>query len=496
MNELTILVCENYYMEYQEAIKRKGFNDVTIKSFPCLCDYSQKKKTIKETLDNEELDFENTVLICNKTCEINKQINESSGIYKTYYLTNCLAQLIPPQLLEYIALSGGYVLTTGWLNDWKERMHNGGFDRATAQKFYQEFCKEFVFFDSKIDSKAEHKIKELSEYFNIPYNILPLELECVQYFLKSIVYEWRINKKSKQCKQDMDELVRQNSDYAALLDIMHKMSLAQTERETIEKLKQLFLVLFGAQICKFWGSNEEKPEDIEAFIKSGDDYLYCEEDTKFYLKVSYNNQIFGVFEAGEFLFSEHIDRYLNLSIAIIKVSALVISNTRRYEMIIEAKKEIEYTSIHDSLTGLYNRTYYNSLNGKDFVYDNIAVFMCDVDNLKYANDNYGHSEGDKIIQFAAKVLKQCFRENDIIARIGGDEFVVIALDCNSEQAKQISKRIEKTIKNQNQNNNSKLSLSVGYSVTESKVFIIDDMVKEADNLMYENKRKNKQNLKL
>lgn len=107
---------------------------------------------------------------------------------------------------------------------------------------------------------------------------------------------------------------------------------------------------------------------------------------------------------------------------------------KTYNMMFEANREknerLAYEATHDALTGLYNR------NGYDFLMDNAdlgtcALLLIDVDKFKSVNDTYGHSMGDRALARVAAILRDNFRDDDYICRIGGDEFAAIMV--NAEQ---------------------------------------------------------------
>ena len=112
------------------------------------------------------------------------------------------------------------------------------------------------------------------------------------------------------------------------------------------------------------------------------------------------------------------------------------------EMSLSLKKmtgEIEYRSFHDILTGLYNRRYFEDAverlaTGR---FDPVTVIVCDVDGLKLINDSLGHKAGDRLIISAAEALRKCFRQSDIIARIGGDEFAALMPEDYEEQGRSL-----------------------------------------------------------
>lgn len=150
------------------------------------------------------------------------------------------------------------------------------------------------------------------------------------------------------------------------------------------------------------------------------------------------------------------------------------------------EEQLRYASTHDQLTGLYNRAYFDAEFARVTVGRNfpVSIVVADVDGLKLVNDTYGHSEGDRLIQMAAKALKESFRADDVVARIGGDEFAVILPNANTEAVKESIKRVLAFQQELGRNiDNGVLSISIG-SATATSSDQIKDALKQADSHMY------------
>lgn len=159
-------------------------------------------------------------------------------------------------------------------------------------------------------------------------------------------------------------------------------------------------------------------------------------------------------------------------------------------------KSLQRISTIDDMTQVHNRRgFYQNF---DYLFKHsdakqFTFFYADLDNLKSINDNLSHSAGDSAIKLAADSLKQVFRDADIVARMGGDEFV-IAADIDAFTAQNIINRLQQKVEaiNQQQNLAFHFGISIGYYSFARDDFVdIDYAIKRADEVLYDNKRRRK-----
>lgn len=167
-----------------------------------------------------------------------------------------------------------------------------------------------------------------------------------------------------------------------------------------------------------------------------------------------------------------------------------------YDIILHGYKSLQMIhslSLYDHLTGLYNRKGFFHLIERQMKLsvrrrENFLLIYIDIDNFKKLNDTYGHMVGDSMLVRVANILRLSFRDSDIIARIGGDEFVVFPAEWSNKR--DIINRIkERTDADNNRDNRHAISFSIGIvNCKPEDNNSIDELLHKADSAMYRDKR--------
>lgn len=152
--------------------------------------------------------------------------------------------------------------------------------------------------------------------------------------------------------------------------------------------------------------------------------------------------------------------------------------------------KVRYISYHDMMTGLYNRTYFDEMQ---VAIDRpeklpLSVIVGDVNGMKLINDAFGHVRGDMLLQEIAKILKQCVREDDIIARTGGDEFSILMPNADGQAVKEVVDRIRNLCREKrNEEKNIYIDIALGYATKSVPEDSLEKVIMSAEDFMYRRK---------
>lgn len=345
----------------------------------------------------------------------------------------------------------------------------------------------------------------------------PLEIITGPIFLGGACFVYLVIRLSQLTIRDINEKDKHLNGYAkSLADRTSELEKEITERkraeEALKKSEEQYRSLVEStddSICvvdrnyRYVFINKKH---LKRLGLSDDGYigrLYNEfhspEETKLFIEKADK-----VFNRGESVYHEYQSlrdgRYFLLTLSpaqivdgIIKAITVISKEITDYKKMQDQLRELSLT---DQLTCIYNRRGLFTLVDrmlKQAKRQKKGIFMlyADIDNLKEINDTFGHKEGDAALIETANILKTNYRESDIIARIGGDEFVVIPVGTAGDDIEKIVDRLEKSLEiyNSERKHDYRLSLSIGVTYYDPEnPCSIEELLIQADELMYKHKK--------
>lgn len=227
-----------------------------------------------------------------------------------------------------------------------------------------------------------------------------------------------------------------------------------------------------------------------------------------YVPIIREGRLIGVFEIYYDISTEKqkIRSLINLSSAVlfgmaaVLLIAVIISVSRATQYLRDRQRvleELRTLSLSDELTGLYNRRGFFILAEQQIkiaarTRRGMLLVSADLDGLKGINDRFGHHEGDRALVDAAQILRQSFRESDIISRIGGDEFVVLVTEKPEINPDVLFRRLKENLEVYNSRVKRPLYISMGVATFDPQNPVsLNELLVQADKSMYRNKKHNK-----
>lgn len=156
--------------------------------------------------------------------------------------------------------------------------------------------------------------------------------------------------------------------------------------------------------------------------------------------------------------------------------------------LMKRNREISYLIYHDGLTDLYNRRFYEEELKKINTVENlpISIIMADINGLKLINDTFGHKKGDILLKMASQAIESGCRTGDVVARWGGDEFIILLPKTDEEEVQKIVEKIKERCSKETV---SSIELSIAFGCDTKKTLEVDiaKVLKNAEDYMYRNK---------
>jgi signal transduction histidine kinase len=262
----------------------------------------------------------------------------------------CFHLIAGESLVAEAITGGGYLITPGWLADWRAHLADMGFAPETSGEFFKDFARELVLFDTNIDPESRARLDELTQTVGLPGKRIGVGLDHTRLLLARIVLEWRLEEEHRGSRErdrrHARELAKHVADHVSAMDLLARLAKTRDEAEAIAAIEELFRMLFAPATWHYLRvergqtmTGTDVPEELLTALRQLDaPYAWTPSGQGFLLRITWDNQVLGLIAADHLAFPEYRERYLNLALAMTGVCGLAIENARTHKQLVEAEK--------------------------------------------------------------------------------------------------------------------------------------------------------------
>ena len=231
----------------------------------------------------------------------------------------CFHLVAPATLVDGLIAGGAYLMTPGWLSNWRQHIKDWGFDQETAGQFFRETTRELILFDTGVDNNCLDALSAMGEYLDLPVRSIPVGLDMLRLSLEHLVMKLQQNQKSLP---PPDQFF---TDQLMAIDLINVLIASNSEKEAIDHIKELFNLLFAPGRLNYFpaGNNKECP-----VLRTKDKFAWTASGCGFVIPLGYKETSLGILEIDNLAFPDYKERYLILALPLTEVCSMAIFNAR------------------------------------------------------------------------------------------------------------------------------------------------------------------------
>jgi len=343
---LRLLVCHHYVREVGTALQALGYGDVRVGTYPARClqpsaTLTERERTLLEGHPNRPEDEDLVVL---GFCCIGRAAGVLDFLHPTrvHGLESCFSLFINSRCVRRLQAEGAYILTPGWLEEWRARLDGWGFDRATAREFFRESVSRFVLLDTGVSDATRQEFERFTDFLGRPGETIDVGVEILEHHIRAAVLDWRTDVFERELRSSVGRTDARLAEHAMALDLLANLTRTMGEEEAADRILEIFSMLTGAGRVDLVLGTEDTPtfhrstsqehlahaDAIECtrLLRPGDSHALFPDG--FAVRVRFRGLDLGVLVVRTLPVPERSTDYVNLALSIINLCALAISNAR------------------------------------------------------------------------------------------------------------------------------------------------------------------------
>lgn len=336
--KLVISVCNFLLPEISEVLNNGDYPDVEIRGFSANCKSNYINTDKITDLISKENNTNFDYIFIGSVCHAFKKPQIKGQKIKRVKLELCFELFLNREIVSYYIAQGYYLVTNGWLRNFKTHVKNWGFDENTATQFFQESTKGIILLDTQIPGDYLPNLKALSEYMGVPYKIIPIGLSHCKQFIDSMVLKWRCKTNRKLLNDKIASASKLSADYSVILTQLNILVNLTDEPKIVQVGFELLNLLFAPAGLNFISYNDNEEKRYQSGKATNNN------NNSFKIEVVYSKELLGIFEINNIQFPQYISQYKEMGKLISQIFGLAIANARKYKITIEQKNQLELYS--------------------------------------------------------------------------------------------------------------------------------------------------------
>jgi PAS domain S-box-containing protein len=343
-DKLCIYICNSLVPEVEHLLHTGDYPDVDLKSFAANCTAKPvDDKAILELIGNKAEEYDKIIVIVSTCLRNSKTGLKNFNNIEVVQLEQCFELLFSLPSIYHFIKQGNYLVTNGWLRNYKQHVREWGFNPKTAKNYFGESLKRLMLLETGLPGEYQANLEALSEYMGLPYEVFPIGISHLQKSLDAIVYDWRNEKERISLNDSIARFSRETSEHLLIFNHLKELVNVTDPDAIIEKISSLCDLLFAPGHLIFEGFiGSENYENI--IMKKGDSPH--NPDHSFSVVFEFNHELFGELKIVNIKFPKFMPQYLSMASTIGQMGGLAISNAKRFVDLKAAKQKIEESGAH------------------------------------------------------------------------------------------------------------------------------------------------------
>lgn len=342
--KLCIYTCNSLVPEVAHLLKTGDYPDVDLKSFPSHCSAKPfDEEGILKLIGNQVDQYDRIIVFVSTCFRKAKTSLQSFKNIEIIKLEQCFEILFSLPSIYHFVSQGNYLVTNGWLQNYKQHVREWGFNPKTAKNYFGESVKRVMLLETGLPSDYQAKLEAISEYMGLPYEVFPIGSSYLQKSLDTIILNWRNEQERLSLNDSIIKFSRQTSEHLLIFNHLKELVNVSDPKVIMDKIGFLCDMLFAPDQLIFEEFNEG--EIYESRILKGGKAAR-NHNHSFSIPFEFNHETLGKIDVVNVSFPKFMPQYNSMASAIGQMGGLALSNAKRFSDLEEAKQKILESGAH------------------------------------------------------------------------------------------------------------------------------------------------------